>query len=302
MLFALWAVARVLFSLEVDYLVASAICDLLFNSVLLVVLSRPIIQSKQHKQFAVTAKLFILLIGNLFFYLGALGKLENGLLWGIYGGLYTVVGLVLTIGRRVMPFFIERAAGGELTLFNSKWLDLISLFGLLGFLISELFTQTPALSATLAIAIAAVNGIRLLAWHHTIIWQRSLLWSLYLALWFICLGFILFALNYFANIPKHLAVHALAYGGIGLATLSMMSRVALGHTGRNIHKPAKLMIVALSLFILGTLIRVLLPLTNAFNYASLIQTSQVLWIVAFVIFTCVYLPVLTQPRADGRPD
>jgi len=299
-IFGLWATARLLFSLGEPFLLASAIFDLLFNGTLLVALSRLIIQSKQHKQFAVIAKLLILMICNLLFFLGAYGVVEDGFLWGIYGGLYTVIGLILTIGRRVMPFFIERGTPESIQLFNSKWLDLSSLFGVLVFFISELILKNPALSAYAALLIAAVNGARLIGWHTPGIWKRSLLWSIYLSFWFICLGFLLIAASYFFDTPKHLAIHALAYGGIGLATLSMMSRVGLGHTGRDISKPSKMISLAFILFIIGIVIRVVLPLLNAFDYLFLIKISQLLWIASFTIFTLIYLPILCKPRPDGK--
>jgi len=300
-IFGLWATARLLFSLGEPYLLVSAIFDLLFNGILLVVLSRLIIQSKQHKQFAVVAKLLILLICNLLFFLGVYGIVEDGFLWGIYGGLYTVIGLILTIGRRVMPFFIERGVPESVQLFNSKWLDLSSLFGVLVFFISELVLKTPALSAYAALLIAVVNGARLIGWHTPGIWQRSLLWSIYLSFWFICLGFLLIAASYFFDTPKHLAIHALAYGGIGLTTLSMMSRVGLGHTGRDISKPSKMIGLAFILFLMGIVVRVVLPLLNVFDYLSLIKISQLLWISAFTIFIFIYLPILCKPRVDGKP-
>jgi len=299
LLFSLWATARLLFSLGESYLIASAVCDLLFTTLLLVVLSRLIIQSKQHKQFAVIAKLLILLICNLLFFLGVYGYVEDGFLWGIYGGFYTVIGLILTIGRRVLPFFIERGVPKPVRLFNSKWLDLSSLFAILIFFISELVLKNQALSAYAALVVSGVNAIRLVGWHTPGIWKKSLLWSIYLSFWFICFGFLLFAGSYFFAIPKHLAIHALAYGGIGLATLSMMSRVALGHTGRDINKPAKVMTFAFVLFLMGVLFRVLLPLFDTVNYPSFIKISQLLWISAFVIFTLTYLPILLKARADG---
>lgn len=299
LLFSLWAAARLLFSLGEPYLIASATCDLLFATILLVVLSRLIIQSKQHKQFAVIAKLLLMVICNLLFFLGIYGVVEDGLLWGIYGGLYTIIGLILTIGRRVLPFFIERGVDKPVQLFNSKWLDLSSLFAMLAFFISELVLKNQAFSAYCALLIAVVNGIRLIGWHNSGIWQKSLLWSIYLAFWFICFGFLLFAGSYFFAIPKHLAIHALAYGGIGLATLSMMSRVTLGHTGRDINKPSKAIGFAFTLFLIGAFIRVVLPLFNAVDYLTLIKISQLLWVSAFVIFTAIHLPMLLKAREDG---
>lgn len=302
LIFGLWAAARVLFSLGEPFLLASAGCDLLFTGILLVVLSRLIIQSKQHKQFAVIAKLLILLVCNLLFFLGVYGIVENGFLWGIYGGLYTVIGLILTIGRRVLPTFIERGVPESVELFNSKWLDLSSLFAVLVFFVSELVFQAQALSAYAALIIAVVNSARLVGWHTPGIWKRSLLWSIYLSFWFICFGFLLFSGSYFFNIPKHLAIHALAYGGIGLTTLSMMSRVALSHSGRDINHPAKLMALAFGLFTIGTIVRVIVPLLDVFSYLDLLIISQLLWISAFIIFTLVYLPILFKPRVDGQTD
>lgn len=300
LLFGLWAAARILFSLGEPYLIASAICDLLFTSILLIVLSRLIIQSKQHKQFAVIAKLLLMIICNLMFFLGVYGVVEDGLLWGIYGALYTVVSLILTIGRRVLPFFIERGVDKPVQLFNSRWLDLSSLFAVLVFFISELVLKNQALSAYTALIVAIVNGVRLIGWHTPGIWKKSLLWSVYLSFWFICFGFLLFAGSYFFSVPKHLAIHALAYGGIGLATLSMMSRIALGHTGRNINNPPKAISIAFILFIAGTFIRVVLPLLNTFDYINLLKISQLLWIIVFIIFTVVYLPILIKPRPDAQ--
>lgn len=302
LLFSLWAAARLLFSLGEPFLIVSAISDLLFTGILLVLLSRLIIQSKQHKQFAVIAKLLILLICNLLFFLGVYGYVSDGILWGIYGGLYTIIGLILTIGRRVLPFFIERGVNQPVQLFNSKWLDLSSLLAVLVFFISELVLKNQALSAYAALVIAGVNGIRLIGWHTPDIWKKSLLWSIYLAFWFICFGFLLFAGSYFFAIPKHLAIHALAYGGIGLATLSMMSRVTLGHTGRDINKPPKAITFAFVLFIIGVFFRVALPLFDTVNYLTFIKISQFLWISAFVIFTTSYAPMLLKTRADGASD
>lgn len=301
LLFSLWAAARLLFSLGEPYLLAAGICDLLFATVLLVVLSRPIIQSKQWKQFAVVAKVLLMALCNLLFFLGVYGYIDDGLLWGIYGGLYTLVGLILTIGRRVLPFFIERGTDKPGHLFNSRWLDISSLFAVLAFFISELILKNLAFSAYLALFIALVNGIRLIGWHRTGIWKKSLLWSLYLSFWFICFGFLLFAASYFLNTPKYLAIHALAYGGIGLATLSMMSRVTLGHTGRDVSSPPKAIGFTFGLFLSGAVIRVVLPLFDAFNYLTLIKVSQLLWIIAFVIFTAIYLPMLVKARGDGKP-
>jgi uncharacterized protein involved in response to NO len=114
--------------------------------------------------------------------------LESGLHWGVYGGLYLVIGLVLTMGRRVIPFFIERGVGYPVTLFNSKWIDMSSLVLFLALFIVELFIADKSLVPWLAGALFAVNAVRLAGWHTPGIWKKPLLWSLYVAYAFIVAG------------------------------------------------------------------------------------------------------------------
>ncbi len=60
-------------------------------------------------------------------------------------------------------------------------------------------------------------------------------WGLFAAFVMINLGFLLRALTPVTAIPDYLPIHAFAVGGIGMITVSMMARVSLGHTGRNVH-------------------------------------------------------------------
>ncbi|MCG8380416.1 MAG: NnrS family protein, partial [Proteobacteria bacterium] len=132
------------------------------------------------------------------------------------------------------------------------------------------------------------------------IWKKPLLWSLYLAMIFIDLGFLLIAAGLVTDVSRYLAIHAFAYGGMGLMTLGMMSRVSLGHTGRDIHAPPAAMTAAFLLLTAGAVCRVLLPLFIIDYYVIFIMLSQVLWVSAFLIFVIAYAPMLYRPRIDGR--
>jgi len=301
LLFIPWLVARLAFLTGQQILPVAFFADMLFVVCLATAISYPIIKTQQWRQLAVLAKLILLGVCNLAFYLGASGQLEQGLYWGNYGALYLVIGLILTMGRRVVPFFIERGVGYEVTLFNSNWLDFSSLGLFLVLFISELFLHNPLLSSVAALALFVINAIRLIGWHTPGIWKKSLLWSLYLAMWLISFGLLLLGLVYWLGISKFIAIHALGFGGIGLITLSMMSRVALGHTGRNIHQPPAVMPLAFVLLMLGAAVRTLLPLIDSSHYLLWVGVSQLLWLAAFAIFTWVYFPILTQPRVDGAP-
>ncbi len=101
-------------------------------------------------------------------------------------------------------------------------------------------------------------------------------------------------------IPLDAGIHALTIGGIGSMIIGMMSRVALGHTGRSI-TPAALTVAAYWLVNAAALLRVLFALTwdDTLRAISLIG-SGALWSLAFVFFAIVYWPILSRPRADGR--
>ncbi|MDT8377133.1 MAG: NnrS family protein [Mariprofundaceae bacterium] len=300
LLFMLWAAARILFMFGTAYIWIAGIFDIAFALCLSYILTRRIVKAGKWNQLGIVTKLLLIMACNILFYLGALGMLEHGVAWGIYGGLYIVIALILTMGRRVIPFFIERATGDAVKLFNSRWIDLSSLLFFLLFTVNELFFGQHTLSAYLALALFIINAIRLVGWHHPVIWKQSLLWSVYLAFWMITLGFALFALPYFAapyfgDISRLLAIHAFTVGGIGMITMGIMARVSLGHTGNNVYQPPVAVTYALAAILLSAVARIILPLLDLWPYAWLIGLSQGLWIAAFLIFTAVYAPILIRP-------
>ncbi|HYG33061.1 MAG TPA: NnrS family protein [Methylophilaceae bacterium] len=297
----LWAVARVAMMFGDRFIAIAGVFDMLFMLGLMIAVAMPIVEAKQWKQLGVLSKLVLLMLGNLSFYLGALGMLLPGTYWGIYGGLLLVIGLILTITRRVVPFFIERGVGYEVQLYNAKWLDIVSFVLFALFFVAELFLALPGLVFVLAGALFIVTSVRLYGWHTAGIWKKPLLWSLFVALLFIDLGFLMFAINIVIDVPRLLAIHAFAVGGIGLITLAMMSRVSLGHTGRDIGNPPLVVSIACLCLIAAALFRVVVPLFAMDQYPMWIMISQILWMIAFTLFVIRYLPILIRPRADGRP-
>ena len=300
LLFSIWILARIaaISNLPVTFMF---LLDSVFIFLLVLETGIPIVRTRQWRQTAILAKVILLGIGNLLFYAGVLGWLDNGIPWGIYSGLYLVIGLILTVGRRVIPFFIERGVDIEVKLINRRWLDISSMILFLLFFIFEVFTSLNIVSANLSLILFVMHAVRLAGWYTPGIWKKPLLWSLFCAYGFIISGFLLNACAYYFNLYPFLAVHAFAVGGVGLLTISMMARVSLGHTGRNIDQPPKALKWVFFLLITSAVIRVLLPIINMGNYAVWITLSQLFWITAFSIFVFVYFSVLTRPRIDGQP-
>jgi uncharacterized protein involved in response to NO len=296
----LWMAARTMAFIPHSYaLMAMAILDLLFTLWLCWEIFKPVYRVKQWQHMGIWAKLVLLLLGQCFFYLGLFGVLENGVQWGLYTGLYIVVSLVLLMGRRVIPFFIEKGVGSPVEIKNYKWVDISSLVLVLSLWICAVFIENKLPLAITGFALFAIHSVRLWGWYAKGMWSKSLVWVLYVAYAWLVVGFLLTALGATGTISPLLGVHALAYGGVGMLTLGMMARVALGHTGRNVFDPPKALVPIFSLLFIGAVVRVFLPLLLPAHYANIILISQLLWIAAFASFVFIYAPMLVKPRIDG---
>ena len=145
----------------------------------------------------------------------------------------------------------------------------------------------------------ALNGYRLINWHAAGIWRVPLLWSLYLSAWFINFGFFFYGLQAQYSSLSILTLHIFTIGGIGLMTLSMMSRVALGHTGRDVRKPSRWIGIAFAGLVVSVLFRAIVPMFTSQFYMSWMLMAAILWILSFGVFVVIYTPVLLKPRSDG---
>ncbi len=301
LLVLLWSGARVCLLFGERWIGAACAFDMAFALALAAAVGLPLLRARQWRQAGVLAKLALLGIANAAFYLGAFGILDTAVTWSLYGGLFLLVSLVLTIGARVLPGFIERGIAHPITIVTPRWMTPLNLVLFVSFFVVEVFIGNNKLAGGLAVALFAVNSARLIVWHTPGLWHKPLLWGLYLAFVLIDLGFALFALGAFGLVNKLLAVHTFAIGGIALATLSMMARVALGHSGRDVLKPPPAVALVLALMVAAVVARIVWPLFSVEHYALSVQTSQALWIAAFVVFAYVYTPILVAPRVDGRP-
>jgi uncharacterized protein involved in response to NO len=300
-LFATWAMARLLMLSGTSMIAVAAFFDLLFGLLLMAAVAHPIIKVRQWRQLAILSKLMIMIAGNCLFYLGAMGYMENVVHLSLYGALYLIISLIMLVGRRVIPFFIERGVRETVKLPQYRWLDISILLLFVLFFINELFMRNAELTLFTASLLFVCNGFRLINWHTPGIWQTPLLWGLYLSFWLINAGFLLMAIHYWLSIPSILTVHLFTIGGVGLMSLSMMARVALGHTGRNIGQPPKLITYALAILVLSVLSRVVLPMIDMDHYLWWVTLSSLCWITSFALFLVVYTPILLRPRPDGQP-
>jgi uncharacterized protein involved in response to NO len=298
-LFALWVMARVFMAMGPNWLLHAAIADIFFVSTLTMAISGPVFEVRQWRQLPVLGALVFLTAGGVSFYLG----LFMGNSWlvsaSVYAGLYLVLGMILFMGRRVIPFFTERGVGYEVVLKNSRWNDWLSWPLFLAFVITEAFFRGSPWGALVAATLFVMNGLRLAGWYTPGIRSKPLLWSLYLAYLLITIGFALRALEAIVSLPPLSTVHVFGVGGIGLVTISMMPRVSLGHTGRSVHEAPPVVTVFVSLMVLSAVFRVLLAWMDPGHYRLWLTVSGIFWIVAFALFIVSVGPMLVRARTDA---
>jgi len=300
-LFSIWLAARVLPFFNLGSIELIALLDCAFILLTAIAVAIPVIKVKQKTQIGVLAILILMFIANLFYYAGLLGHIENGERIGIYSCLYLVLTMIFVMGRRVIPFFIERGVDQSVRLTNRKWLDISSLVLLVALWLVDVAYIQPTAAATLAAILFILHAIRLYDWHIKALWKEPMLWVLYTAYSFLTLGFALKAAAIWFGISPFLSVHAFTVGGIGTLTLGMMSRVTLGHTGRNVLEPPRGLTIAFVLLLIGAISRVILPLLLPEQYRLWIAISQVAWIGGFGLFVILFAAMLIKPRIDGQP-
>lgn len=306
LLTAIWLAARLLPFMQGLSLQAVASVDLLFMLALLAAVAIPVLRARQWQQAGIIAKVALMTLANAVFYLGLLGYWPAGIQLGLYAGLYLMIALIFTMGRRVIPFFIERGVGVSFKANNTRWVDRSSLVLFLLFAITDLIAMTQGnqalagMAAALALVQIPLHGWRLYGWYHAAIWQKPLLWVLYVAYAWLVLGFGLKFLSWSTGLSPWLAVHAFAYGGIGMMTLGMMARVILGHTGRNVFEPPALVGKIFAILFAGACVRILAVWVLPQWYWWWIVIAQCLWMLAFGLFVWLYAPMLIKPRVDKR--
>jgi len=280
------------------------VVDLSFLPVSAYLLAQPILRAKQSHNLLFIPILLLLTLCNALMHLGWRFEHPGILQTGSQSAVLLITLLMTVIGGRVIPMFT--ANGTRTTRVNPiLWLEKYALLSLwllfaLHLLMLTQFIPSPILSLLFAVSAGLVflRGVR---WRIWITFNVPLLWSLHIAYWFIPLGLTLFA-GYHAGfeISYSVALHALTAGAMGTMILSMMSRVSLGHSGR-VLKPNQLMSFAFIFMIAAGLSRTLLIWLFPAQTTSWLWIGVIGWLLAYTLYVILYFPILTTPRADGKP-
>lgn len=309
-LLVLWGVARALFWFQPKwpmalYLIPDAAVLLLAAFVL----SLPIIKKRlwRNLQFIPLLLVFALLHG--FTTYAIFSEKYAHASAGLNTSLWLLVLLVSVMGGRVIPFFTA-GRWGVPPKSEQKIVMLCANAPIALMVPLTLFGLTPSLwMLPLLILATALHWVRTFRWWNPKNWQEPLLWSLHFGYVFLPISLTVLtvgvASTQLGSLPLLVSgarevTHVLALGVVSSIILAMVCRVSLGHTGRPL-KVNKFLAFSFAGMFFATLVRfitpVLFPSVTLYGYTL----AGILFVLSFIGFIVVFGPLLTAPRADGKP-
>ncbi|AUH66561.1 NnrS family protein [Paracoccus zhejiangensis] len=276
-----------------------ALVDLAFLPVLAAKLLMQLMERPKPQNLMLLIMLTLLWTANLMLHLDWLGLASTGG-QGLRGGLLILCAMIAVLGGRVTPAFTRNALQREgrtgalpvdqpvLTGAGIALAILTALAALAGL--------PDPLTGGLALLAGLVAALRLSGWSGLQTARQPILWSLHLGYALLALGLGLWGLALMGHGSETGALHVLGIGAVGSMTLAVMSRAALGHSGRALIAPRA---VALAY--------ALMPLAVAFRWAGSagaggfyqigVFGSGLLWCLAFLFYLAAMLPVFLAPRS-----
>ncbi|HEY0064115.1 MAG TPA: NnrS family protein [Telluria sp.] len=290
-----WLAGRVALLLPPS--LATAALDALFLPLAAWPMYRVLARSGNQRNMVLVVVLVLLTVANLAFHAAQLGMLALSPMQPVYAAIMLIVVIETIIGGRVIPNFTANAVPGVKTvprpLLERGAMALTILAGLAWVL------QLPGLlAAPLAFGAALAQGARLALWQPWRTATRPLLWILHISYAWIPLGLAMLGLAQLGLVTTSAAVHLLAIGALAGLIVGMITRTALGHTGRPL-AASGIDTLMYALMQIAVLARLAAALTD-WQRDALLLLAGVSWTLTFLIYLAVYGPRLLAPRIDGR--
>jgi uncharacterized protein involved in response to NO len=275
---------------------ATAILDLAYLVALAAVAAREIVAGGNRRNLPIAVVIALLGACNLLVHLEQLGVADT-MAVGQRLGIAVILLLVTVIGGRITPAFTRNWLGTRDEAVEPRgpgWPDGVTIGATALTGVSWAIMPDWAATGVLAFVAAFAHAVRLAGWrgHRTL--SEPLLAVLHLGCLWLVLGFALLGASVFVDaLPQSMALHALTAGAVGTMVLAVMTRAALGHTGRALRAGAGTVTV-FALVTLAAASRVAAPLIAGAE-VEMLFVSGALWIAAFTLFCVLYAPVLLAP-------
>lgn len=203
--------------------------------------------------------------------------------------------IVLVISQKMVPFFTTNNIASYQINKSKYFLHVV--FVLL--VLKALFVFLNINLLFLHVGLFGVLLGELIRWKLPYTKAPAILWVLFLALWWIPVGFGLFVLQdifhlFDVSISLEKApLHALALGYFTTMLVGFGTRIILGHSGRT-PKADRYAIVLFSLIQIMALMRIFTGIFPQFGYLHAILSAALLWIIIFSLWSKRYLLILFE--------
>lgn len=293
---ALWVAGRVLVLTPFGW--AAALVNVAFPLAAAIGLAIPFIAARNQRNYFFIALLLLMAAAVLGVHLAQLGVTQLPGWVGIQVALDVVLFIMAVMGGRVIPMFTNSIAGANAS--KRPWLEKAALGATLVLLLADALQLQGAVLTIVAGLCAAAHLARWALWQPWRTARTPLVWVLHVAYFWIPVHLVLRGLAELGWITPSAAIHALTVGAIGGLIIGMMTRTALGHTGRRL-KASRADVACYLLVLAAALIRVFVPLLAPAQTINAVLWSAGLWSAGFALYAVSYWPVLTRVRIDGKP-
>ena len=303
-LFGVWVLGR-LAMLAAGHLPAGLVAtlDIAFLPLVAGVLARTLWRTGQRRNYGIVVLVGVLALANAAVHAQALGFTAGSAPRALRFTVDLVVVLIVVIGGRITPGFTTNALirlGVDARAASRPWLDRLAVTSVTLLAAVDLLAPRSAASGALAAAAGLAVAARMTGWQTLRTGRDPLVWSLHAGMAWVAIGLLLVAAGDLGlPVPATAGLHALTAGAMGSMILAVMTRVALGHTGRPLVLPRGA--VAIHLLVhAGAAARVVAALASAPDPVLPLLVGGVSWAAAFGLFAALYAPILTSPRVDGK--
>ena len=235
---------------------------------------------------------------NLLFHGGVQGCMGIDPMHMAQAAILVIVLIEMAIGARVIPMFTANAVPG-VKQFKDEKRDRLSVALTTIAVLSWILAAPAPLVAATSIAAAASQLLRVAGWGGQRTWRNPLLWILHVSWLWIPAGFFMLGLSELHLLTPSAAFHAFALGSMAGLIIGMITRTALGHTGRPLKagRAESLMYLAIQC---GAILRTYAAASPAYGAQAALIGSALCWTLAFGAYLAVYGPYLMQARIDGK--
>ena len=304
LLAVLWLAGRLAFAAAAVLPVQIvAVCELAFIPALVILLAPPLLRARNRNTPLLLVLVAIWLTDAVFLY----GLMRGDALLArstLLVAINIVLLLVTVISGRIIPAFTAnalRGGGQPAPLRTSATADRIVIAAMVAIVLVDALAPGHPAAGLIAGLAALAHAWRLAGWRSLRTLRQPLVWCLHLAYTWMPLGLALKAVFILTGAAWSTHwMHALTIGVASSMVLAVMTRAALGHTGRPL-VAARPIAVAYLVLSAAAIVRVFAPALPAANYQWTVTLAGTLWIVAFGLYLIVYTPILMRPRVDGRP-